>query len=235
MTDPGRSSYSQAISTIAQEFGDYFRYLSDLGCNGFACEQESTEIIKSWGKKRVIPPETLETIQKDLNNCTQCGLSGTRSRTVFGKGNPEARLVFVGDWPGPLEETKGEPFLGEAGQLLTKIIEAINQTRESVYLMNIVKCPPPDGKTPQHSEVKACHTFLKRQIRVINPDFICTLGPFASQALLDTQLPVSKLRGRFHNFMGIKLMATYHPALLLKEPEKKRAVWEDMKSLMAVF
>lgn len=228
-------SNNKEMAAFVREFENYFRYLSELGCTGFSCEDETIGLIKSWGRPKKPVPDTLASIQKDIEKCTACDFSATRNRTVFGKGKPDARLVFVGDWPGFPEDREGAPFLGEAGDLLTKILAAINQSRDSVYLMNILKCRPSEGVVPHYSKVKPCLRFLARQIRVIKPEYICTLGSFAAQALLDTDLPVSKLRGRFHDFMGIKLMATYHPTLLLKDPAKKRDVWEDMKRLMAVM
>ena len=227
---PGR-----AMAAITQALEDHFQYLSHLGVNGFDCRQDTLELMKQWGKKKQVAPESLEAIKQKVSQCTQCGFSATRTRVVFGNGSPKARLVFVGDWPGIPEDREGEPFLEEAGDLLTKIIGAIKLTRESVYLTNVVKCRPSDGHILSPGEVKACLGFLKRQICAINPEFICTLGTFAAQSLLGTNLPVSKLRGRFYDFLGIKLMATYHPVLLLQEPGKKRDVWEDMKRLMAAF
>ncbi len=223
------------MAEVVRDVENYLRYLSDLGCTGFSGQNETLARITSWGRPKKPAPDTLESIQEDIEQCKACRFSATRNRTVFGKGDPDAGIVFIGDWPGVLEDREGKPFLGETGDLLTKILAAINQSRESVYLMNILKCRPSEGVVPQSSEVTPCMRLTVRQIRAIQPAFICTLGSFAAQALLDTDLPVSKLRGRFHDFMGIKLMATYHPALLLKDPAKKRDVWEDMKQLMAAM
>jgi DNA polymerase len=138
----------------------------------------------------------------------------------------------VGEGPGYDEDQKGEPFIGAAGQLLTKIIEAIKYTRDQVYICNIIKCRPPGNRNPLPNEIEACLPFLKRQLAAINPDVICALGTFAAQALLDTTLPISKLKGRFHEYDGIRVLPTYHPAYLLRNPGKKRDVWEDMQKLM---
>jgi len=138
----------------------------------------------------------------------------------------------VGEGPGYDEDQKGEPFIGAAGKLLTKIIEAIKYTRDQVYICNIIKCRPPGNRNPLPDEIDACLPFLKRQLAAIKPDVICALGAFAAQALLDTTLPISKLKGRFHDYNGIRVLPTYHPAYLLRNPGKKRDVWEDMQKLM---
>jgi len=173
--------------------------------------------------------DTLERIRKDLGNCVRCGLSDSRTNLVFGTGSPNADLLFVGEAPGRDEDIQGEPFVGEAGRLLTKIIEAIKLRREDVYICNVLKCRPSDNRNPLPEEVDACKPFLERQIMAIRPKLICALGKFATQTLLDTQTPISSLRGRFHNYKGIPLMPTYHPAYLLRNPNMKRDVWEDMK------
>jgi DNA polymerase len=141
----------------------------------------------------------------------------------------------VGEGPGFEEDQQGEPFVGPAGQLLNKIIEAIHLTRAQVYICNIVKCRPPRNRNPQADEIKTCFQFLDRQISAIRPDFICALGTIAAQALLDRAIPVSRLRGRFYDYKGIRLLPTYHPAFLLRNPERKREVWEDMKMLMKEY
>ena len=147
-------------------------------------------------------------------------------------GSPEAKLVFVGEGPGFDEDKQGEPFVGRAGQLLTKIIQAMGLQREQVYICNIVKCRPPGNRNPKPDEIDTCSPFLERQLLSIKPDFICALGTFAAQTLLNTTVPISRLRGQFHDYIGIKLMPTYHPAYLLRNARKKRDVWEDMQKLM---
>ena len=167
-----------------------------------------------------------------MRDCRRCELCKTRNRMVFGAGDPAARLMFVGEAPGFDEDKQGAPFVGAAGQLLTKIIQAMNLDRKQVYICNILKCRPPRNRNPQPGEVSACYPFLLRQIRVIQPEFICALGTFAAQTLLKTAEPISRLRGRFHDFQGIRLMPTFHPAYLLRNNDKKRDVWEDVKLLM---
>jgi DNA polymerase len=171
----------------------------------------------------------------DLGDCQRCKLARDRKNIVFGAGSSSAKIIFVGEGPGFEEDQQGEPFIGPAGQLLTKIIEAIHLRRDQVYICNIVKCRPPRNRNPQPDEIKTCLQFLDRQIAAIRPGFICALGSVAAQTLLNTDVPISRLRGRFHDYKGIKLLPTYHPAYLLRNPEKKRDVWEDMKMLMKEY
>lgn len=220
------------LAALIEEIKHYFNFLAQAGCRGFDCSEKSLEIVKSWGEKRTFASETLEKIRADLGDCRRCKLCETRKNIVFGAGNFRAGLVFVGEAPGFEEDQKGVPFVGAAGRLLTRIIQAIHLTRDQVYICNIIKCRPPKNRNPMPDEIESCLPFLKRQIAVIRPDFICTLGTIATQTLLETEEPVSRLRGRFHDFMGIKVMPTYHPAYLLRNSDKKRDVWEDMKKLM---
>ncbi len=179
--------------------------------------------------------ETLEEVRAILGDCTRCRLHEKRQKIVFGQGNPRARLMFVGEGPGADEDRKGLAFVGKAGQLLTRIIAAIGLTREEVYIANIVKCRPPGNRDPREDEIRECIPFLKAQIRVIQPRIICTLGAPASKTLLNTTAPISRLRGRFHELEGIQVMPTYHPAYLLRNPEQKRPVWEDMQKVQALY
>jgi DNA polymerase len=225
-------SYKSDFDTVLEELCETFRFLSQTGCRGFDCSKESLKIMESWGHKQARSSETLEAIRIDLGECHRCRLSESRKNIVFGAGDPHARLVFVGEGPGYDEDQKGEPFIGAAGRLLTKIIEAIKYTREQVYICNIIKCRPPGNRNPLPDEIEVCLPFLKRQLATIKPDVICALGAFAAQALLETTMPISKLKGRFHDYNGIRVLPTYHPAYLLRNPGKKRDVWEDMKKLM---
>jgi len=159
-------------------------------------------------------------------------LAEAGTNVVISRGNPKAKLLIVGEAPGRQENIQGKPFVGPAGQLLTKIINAMHLTRTQVYLSNILKCRPPRNQDPGPDEISTCYPFLKRQISVIKPEFICALGTVAAQTLLKIKKPVSSLRGRFHDFHGIRLMPTYHPDYLLQNEDKKRDVWEDMKKLM---
>lgn len=170
----------------------------------------------------------LETVTKA---CTKCRLHAGRTHVVFGVGNPQAELMFVGEAPGRDEDLQGEPFVGRAGQLLTRIIEAIGLKRNDVYIANVIKCRPPNNRNPQDDEIARCEPYLLRQIELVQPRIIVALGTFAAQTLLKTTQPISQLRGRFHTYHGVKLMPTFHPAFLLRNPERKRAVWEDMQAV----
>ena len=209
--------------------------LAGKGHRGFDCSDSSLEKLADWGAEPQQICETLQDIRLDLGDCQRCRLAADRKNIVFGSGSPSAKLIFVGEGPGFEEDQQGEPFVGPAGQLLTKIIEAIHRRREQVYICNIVKCRPPQNRNPQPDEIKTCFQFLDRQITSIRPDFICALGSVAAQTLLNTEVPISRLRGRFHDYKGIKLLPTYHPAYLLRNPAKKRDVWQDMKMLMKEY
>ena len=174
----------------------------------------------------------LEGVRAALGDCRRCLLHQTRHRLVFGEGSPQAELVFVGEAPGADEDAQGRPFVGQAGQLLTKIIGAMGLKREEVYICNILKCRPPGNRNPQPDEITACEPFLIRQLRAIRPKVICALGTFAAHTLLKSEAPISVLRGRFHSYQGIPLMPTYHPAFLLRNPGAKKQVWEDVQMVM---
>jgi DNA polymerase len=175
--------------------------------------------------------ETLADIKVDIgDDCRRCKLHKLgRKRVVFGVGNPDADLMFVGEAPGADEDEQGIPFVGRAGQLLTKIIEAIGLTRDDVFIANVIKCRPPQNRNPEQDEVDTCEPFLFRQIDTIKPKVIVALGTFAARALLRTLDPISRLRGRVYEYRGAKLIPTFHPAYLLRNPASKRDVWEDMK------
>ncbi len=176
------------------------------------------------------PADALAALRADIGDCTRCKLHTLgRSQIVFGVGNPEADLMFVGEAPGADEDVQGIPFVGRAGQLLTKIIEAIDLKREDVYIANVIKCRPPQNRNPEPDEVETCEPFLFQQIDIIKPKVIVALGKFAAQALLRTLDPISRLRGRVYHYRGAKLIPTFHPAYLLRNPSSKREVWEDMK------
>jgi uracil-DNA glycosylase len=177
------------------------------------------------------PPEGLQAIRDDLGDCRRCKLAPLRKHIVFGTGNPKADLMFVGEAPGADEDEQGLPFVGRAGQLLTKIIQAIDMRREDVYICNILKCRPPNNRNPEGDEIAACQPFLFRQIDAVKPRVICALGTFGAQTLLRTKEPISRLRGRFIDFHGAKFMATFHPAYLLRNPNEKRKVWEDVQKI----
>lgn len=178
-------------------------------------------------------PRDLPLLAQVVAGCPLCPeLAATRTQTVFGDGNPKARLVFLGEAPGADEDRTGKPFVGRAGQLLTKIIEACRLTRDEVYILNILKCRPPGNRNPLPEEAANCRPYLDRQLELIEPEFICCLGSVAAQNLLATTETIGRLRGRLHDYRGIQVACTYHPAYLLRNPSAKADTWEDMKMLM---
>jgi DNA polymerase len=178
------------------------------------------------------PAEALAALRSHLGDCTRCKLHTLgRTQIVWGVGNPHAQLMFVGEAPGGDEDAQGIPFVGRAGQLLTRIIESISLARDDVYIANVIKCRPPQNRNPDPDEVEQCEPFLFGQIDSVKPKVIVALGTFAARALLRTQDPISRLRGRVYDYRGAKLIPTFHPAFLLRSPERKRDVWEDMKKV----
>ena len=175
---------------------------------------------------------TLAEVRTELGECTRCKLSKGRNKIVFGAGSAQARLVFVGEAPGEDEDQSGEPFVGKAGQLLTKMIEAMGLSRDTVYICNTVKCRPPNNRNPEPDELGACEPFLKGQLAALQPEVIVTLGKFAAQALLRDQTPISRLRGTWREYEGVALMPTFHPAYLLRSPGEKGKVWGDLQEVM---
>jgi DNA polymerase len=185
----------------------------------------------------VLSPEqrrhALQLLAEKVSTCTRCAeLAATRTQTVFGVGKIDAELCFIGEAPGADEDATGEPFVGAAGQLLNRIIAACGMKREEVYICNIIKCRPPGNRLPQVHEAANCREYLEKQLELVRPKFICALGACAAQNLLDTKAPIGRLRGQFHTYRGIPVLCTYHPAYLLRSPEKKKDVWEDMKKLL---
>jgi uracil-DNA glycosylase family 4 len=178
----------------------------------------------------------LDVLRDEVSNCTSCEeLCSTRTQTVFGVGTIQPRLCFLGEAPGADEDRHGEPFVGAAGQLLNKIINACKMKREDVYILNTLKCRPPGNRNPLPEEVSNCRGYFERQLELLNPEFICCLGSIAAQNLLETKESVGRLRGKFHDYRGIKVMVTYHPAYLLRTDSAKRYTWDDMKMLMAAM
>ena len=234
----------------------HFRFLSELGVSGFSRdpswtvrEQQNTTALAAVAEPSLESPapetaaqpvpsmtETLPVVREDLGDCVRCKLHTLgRKQIVFGVGNPSADLMFVGEAPGRDEDEQGIPFIGRAGQKLTQIIEAIGLTRDQVYIANVIKCRPPGNRNPEPDEVEQCEPFLFRQIDVINPKVIVALGTFAARSLLKTDEPISRLRGRVYLYRGAKLIPTFHPAYLLRNPSCRREVWEDMKKARAIL
>ena len=243
-------------SILWSSLGAYLEELAESGIEGFPSSSETIDIPQHVTPSapqediRQAPApgqteahageqhETLENIRKNLGDCQRCKLGKTRKNLVFGVGNPQARLVFVGEGPGADEDLKGEPFVGEAGQVLNRIITAMGIKREDVYICNVVKCRPPGNRDPEADEISACSPFLLRQIRSIQPEVIVTLGKFASQTLLGTKEPITKLRGKFRDFHGIPLMPTFHPSYLLRNKGDAGPfwdVWDDMTQVLRLL
>lgn len=216
------------LSDLIQKVTRQLRYFQSLGVEdvNIPLKRERTAPASQKG-------ELLHQLQQEVSRCQKCPLYLNRKTTVFGEGDINARLMFIGEAPGYWEDVQGRPFVGLAGKLLTDIIKAIGLSREEVYIGNIVKCRPPENRNPKPEEMDSCQDYLHRQIAIIRPEIICALGTFSAQRLLNSNLPISKLRGRFWDYQGIKLMATFHPAFLLRNPYKKRDVWEDMKKIKA--
>ena len=238
--------------TDRRAIANHLRLFSELGVQGvsqdaswrrrlvagpMAAFEEPDEAGSSVAQAPADPPVELQALRAHIGDCTRCPLHAQgRTQIVFGVGNPAADLMFVGEAPGADEDIQGEPFVGRAGQLLTKIIEAIGLSRSDVYIANVLKCRPPGNRNPAPEEVSTCQPFLFRQIDIIRPRVIVALGTFAAHTLLGTDAPISRLRGRVHEFRGgSKLVPTFHPAFLLRSPDRKRDVWEDMKKVRALL
>lgn len=199
---------------------------------GDKCTVDESRVESRMPSQNVL---TLDDVKKELGNCQRCSLGRVRNNIVFGEGNPNAQIVFVGEAPGGDEDIQGRPFVGRAGQLLTRIIEAMGLKRSDVYICNILKCRPPGNRNPRPEEITACEPILIRQLEVINPRVICALGTFAAHTLLKTDVPITLLRGKFYAYHGIKLMPTYHPAYLLRNPGQKKQVWDDVQRIMELL
>jgi DNA polymerase len=215
----------QKVQDVIADLKAYLEYLKGMGIEALpAVEEKADKIIQPEGP-------TLDEIRRELGDCKRCKLHRTRQTVVFGEGSEKAKLMFIGEGPGYDEDVQGRPFVGKAGQLLTKIIQSIHLQREEVYIANIIKCRPPQNRNPEPDEIQSCYPFLMKQIKAIQPRIICALGTFAAQTLLHTDAKITTLRGRFFDLAGIKVLPTYHPAYLLRSPERKREVWEDMKQI----
>ena len=230
---------------MSREIADHLRYFAAMGVTGMSrdpawrARASEKEAGSFSGEKEPasFSEETLTDVKTDIGpDCARCKLHTLgRRQIVFGVGNPSARLMFVGEAPGEEEDKQGEPFVGRAGQLLTKIIESIGLTREQVYIANVIKCRPPANRNPDPDEVASCEPFLFRQIDIIQPKVIVPLGKFATQCLLKTTEPITKLRGQVFDYRGASLIPTFHPAYLLRNPPAKREVWEDMKRVRSIL
>ncbi len=243
-------------SHLLASLGAYLQELQESGIDGLSLEPAAAAILEPSPAQPVsaqLEPqqdvrqpdsapaekqETLEQIRKNLGDCQRCKLGATRNKLVFGAGNPKARLVFVGEGPGADEDQKGEPFVGDAGKMLNRIISAMGLQREEVYICNAVKCRPPQNRNPEKDEIAACSPFLLRQLHSIKPEVIVALGTFAAQTVLGSKEPISRLRGKFHDFHGVPLMPTYHPSYLLRSGGNSDSfwtVWDDMTQVLRLL
>ncbi len=193
---------------------------------------ERSRVTQVEAPSIIVPGDTLDEIRRELGDCKRCKLCEGRKQIVYGSGNPRAELVFVGEGPGEEEDKQGIPFVGAAGQLLTKMIEAMKFSRDTVYICNVVKCRPPGNRNPEPDEIKSCEPFLRAQLRVIKPKVIVALGKFAAQTLLREETPITRLRGQWRKYEGIDLMPTFHPAYLLRSPDEKKKAWMDLQEVM---
>ena len=229
------------MPTDPRDLKEHLRYYADMGVAGFSRD-------RAWRARThgnapgpsVIPvahtrEEALALVRADLGECTRCRLHTGRTNLVFGVGSVNARLMFVGEGPGADEDAQGVPFVGRAGQLLTDIIKAMGLQRDDVYIANVVKCRPPGNRNPEPDEIEPCEPFLMRQMDVIKPAVVVALGKFAAQTLLKTTEPISRLRGEFRQVGNYRVMPTFHPSYLLRNPSAKREVWQDMKRVMGVL
>jgi uracil-DNA glycosylase len=244
------------MSSSRDQFAEHLKFFEELGVIGYRRDPvwagrgesrkpgepgepgESQEFRESPASLEPGESAALElaTIREDIGDCTRCKLCNLgRRQIVFGVGNPRADLMFVGEAPGRDEDMQGIPFVGRAGQKLTQIIEAIGLKRDDVYIANVIKCRPPENRNPEPDEVEKCEPFLFRQIDTIKPKVIVALGTFAARSLLKTMDPISRLRGRVYDYRGAKLVPTFHPAFLLRNPDCRREVWEDMKKVRALL
>ena len=233
------------MSDRREEFAEHLKFFGEMGIEGYrkdpvwSARQESVKESKESreSKESVAPAaHSLAAIREDIGDCVRCKLCSLgRKQIVFGVGNPNADLMFVGEAPGRDEDIQGIPFVGRAGQKLTQIIEAIGLTRDDVYIANVIKCRPPENRNPEPDEVEQCEPFLFRQIDTIKPKVIVALGTFAAKSLLKSNDSISRLRGRVYDYRGAKLVPTFHPAFLLRNPSCRREVWEDMKKARALL
>lgn len=229
------NEYIKILSTVKSYIEDEI----DLGFRELSITEQASSpqdtLFNLTNQRKEIIFDTMEDIRKAVEECQKCPLYKTRTNVVFGDGNENAKLVFVGEAPGYDEDQQGKPFVGKAGQKLTQIINAMGLSREEVYITNVLKCRPPNNRNPLPNEIEACEPYLIAQLKIIKPKIICALGTFSAKTLLKTDQQISKLRGRFHTYQGIKLMPTYHPAFLLRNPKFKKDVWEDVQKVMTEY
>lgn len=233
MSDEATHGRTLGVAEIAGEVARHLAWLSDAGVGEVPpAPAPAVDPGPYATSDKGCGSPALLAVRRELGECTRCKLAGGRTTLVFGVGDPQAELMFVGEGPGADEDRQGEPFVGRAGQLLTRMIEAMGYRRERVYIANVVKCRPPENRNPEPDEMDACEPFLRAQIAAVRPKVIVALGKTAVQALLRETSAISRLRGRWFSYEGVKLMPTFHPAYLLRSPEEKKKAWEDLQLVM---
>jgi DNA polymerase len=218
---------------MTDEIARELTLLRDLGFTHLDIRASSTVSTPSTSLTPSVADASWDDLERIATACTKCRLAGTRTQVVYGVGNPNADLMFIGEAPGRDEDIQGKPFVGRAGTLLTDIIKAMKLTRDDVYIANVIKCRPPENRNPEPDEIDACRPFIRRQIEIIKPKVIVTLGKFALQSLMEKSFAITSARGKWLEYNGVKVMPTYHPAYLLRTPAAKKEVWQDMKLVMA--
>ncbi|MBF0225613.1 MAG: uracil-DNA glycosylase [Desulfobacterales bacterium] len=226
--------YHDSLDSILNDFKNYIIFISNIGVKNFYFQNDTINILNSWNQS-LYQRDSLNLIQQNAKNCNECVLHKTRKNVILGQGNSSAKIIFVGHFPSEEDDSIGYIFSGETGELLTRIIKAVKLSREEVYLSNILKCRLPQESTITKEDAKKCLAFFKREVDVIKPDFICAMGGFAAQVLLDSNEPFQKFRGHFYEYRGAKLFVTYHPYDILKDSSKKAETWADMQMFMREY
>jgi uracil-DNA glycosylase family 4 len=222
----------RAIREVIADLKSYLEYLKGMGLESLPVSEQMPGEHRGNPSSLAGVGPTMKDIRNELGDCQRCKLHQTRRTIVFGEGNENAKLMFIGEGPGYDEDVQGRPFVGKAGQLLTRIIQSMHLQREEVYIANIIKCRPPQNRNPEPDEIESCSPFVRKQIDAIRPRVVCALGTFSAQTLLKTKAGITALRGKIYTLDNITVIPTYHPAFLLRNPEKKKDVWEDMKRVL---
>ena len=225
----------QKTAEIIADLKAHLEYLREMGIETLPALEPSAKEVPVSSPPPASEDLALEQVRAELGDCRRCKLHKTRRTIVFGEGDKKAKLMLIGEGPGYDEDVQGRPFVGKAGQLLTRILQAIRLDRDQVYIANVIKCRPPMNRNPEPDEIKACWPFLEKQISAIQPKIICALGTFAAQTLLRMDTKITALRGKVFDINGIKVIPTYHPAYLLRNPDRKKEVWEDMKRILELL
>lgn len=223
------SSYIKDILRLSKEA---LLFYQSLGYERLPLKTDRLIVVRHEIGQVANKEESLECLKKEIGDCQRCKLSKQRKNIVFGEGSPETAIMFIGEAPGSEEDQQGRPFVGDAGQLLTRLINKMGFKREDVYIANIVKCRPPFNRDPEEDEINSCFPFLKKQIEIIRPRIIVSLGRISARTILNTKIPITKLRGRFYEYEDIPVMPTFHPAYLLRNPKDKWLVWSDMQQVL---